>query len=156
MSEKFDVHLKERLLRLEEEMPDMSTRRTRPNRSLRLPLAVVVLVGILGIATGAAAASVVMREAGGSAPGVFTAEGPLYCSGIHEMSPGQADPLLRELGYQVTWQIEDRDAKTSVQSAKPPSNGFIVEGAIVNGELILVVERGQGVQRVADPCPWRN
>lgn len=156
MSEAFDVHLKERLLRLEEEMPGMSTKSTRPNRSLRLPLAAVVLVGVLGIATGAAAASVVMREAGGTAPGVFTAEGPLYCSGIHEMSPAQADPLLRELGYRVTWQIEDRDAKTSVQSATAPSDGFIVEGAIVNGELILVVERGQAVQRVADPCPWRN
>ena len=156
MNEEFDVRLKERLLRLEEEMPDMSTRRRPWNRSLRLPLTAVVLVGVLGMATGAAAASVVFREAGGTAPGAFTAEGPLYCSGIHEMAPAQADPLLRDLGYEVTWQIEDRDARSSVQSSTPPTDGFIVEGAIIGGKLILVVERGQNVEPVADPCPWRN
>lgn len=156
MTEDFHVRLKERLLRLEEGMPDMAKMRRRRNSSLRLPLTIVVLVGLLGVASGAAAATVVFREAGGSAPGVFTAEGPLYCSGVHEMSPAQAHPLLRDLGYEVTWQIEDRDAKTSIQSSSPPSDGFIVEGAIVRGELILVVERGQSVERVADPCPWRN
>lgn len=154
MNEDFDVHLKERLLRLEEEMPEMPSRKPRWS-SLKLPLSVVVLVAVLGVATGAAGASVVFREAGGTAPGVFTAEGPLYCSGLHEMAPVQADPLLRDLGYEVTWQIEDRDARTSVQSSTPPGDGFIVEGALIDGQLILVVERGQDVERVADPCPWR-
>lgn len=156
MTEGFDAQLKERLLRLEGEMPDTSTRRPRWGRSFRLPLFAVVLVALLGMVTGAAAAGIVFREVSGTAPGAFTGEGPLYCSGIHEMAPTQADPLLRDLGYRVTWQIEDRDAKTSVQSSTPPSDGFIVEGAIVDGELIIVVERGQNVERVADPCPWRN
>lgn len=103
----------------------------------------VVLVAVLGVATGAAAATVVFRDAGGTAPGVFTAEDPLYCNGLHELSPVQADPLLRDLGYEVTWQIEDRDARTSRQSSTPPGDGFIVEGALINGQLVLVVERGQ-------------
>lgn len=95
--------------------------------SLKLPLSMVVLVAVLGVATGAAAATVVFRDAGGTAPGVFTAEDPLYCNGLHELSPVQADPLLRDLGYEVTWQIEDRDARTSRQSSTPPGDGFIVE-----------------------------
>ena len=69
------------------------------------------------------------------------------------MAPVAADPLLRQLGYKVTWQIEDRDAKTSVQSTTPPSDGFIVEGAIIQGELILVVERGRDVKPVPITCP---
>jgi hypothetical protein len=152
MTEEFDARLKERLVRLEERMPAMSAngRRRRP---VQLSALALVLVGVLGLATGAAATAVVFREASGPVPGVFSRQGPLYCSGIHDMAPVVADPLLRALGYKVTWQIEDRDAKTSVQSSTPPSDGFIVEGAIIHGELILVVERGRDVEPVRDPCP---
>jgi hypothetical protein len=152
MTEEFDARLKERLVRLEAGMPDMSAK-TRGSRPLRMSALALVLVGVLGVVTGAAATSVVFREASGPVPGVFSRQGPLYCSGIHQMAPVVADPLLRELGYKVTWQIEDRDAKTSVQSSTPPSDGFIVEGAIIHGELILVVERGRGVEPVPNPCP---
>lgn len=152
MTEDFDARLKDRLLRLEDEMPD-KVPRTRASRSLPLSALALALVGILGMATGVAASSIVFREAAGTAPGVFSFQGPLYCSGIHQMAPADADPLLRELGYDVTWQIEDRDEKTSLQSTIPPSDGFIVEGAIIGGELILVVERGREVEPVPDSCP---
>ena len=153
MTEEFNSRLKERLVRLEEGIPDLSAR-TRGSRPLRLSAVALVLVGVLGVATGAAATSVVFREvSGGPVPGVFSPGGPLYCSSIHQMAPVVADPLLRELGYKVTWQIEDRDAKTSVQSTTPPSDGFVVEGAIIQGELILVVERGKYVKPVPMNCP---
>ena len=152
MTEEFDAQLKERLVRLEEMMPEMPAR-SGGSRAVRLSAFALVLVGVLGMATGATAATIVFREASGSAPGVFSGQGPLYCSGIHQMAPVVADPLLRELGYKVIWQIEDRDAKTSVQSSTPPSDGFIVEGALIQGELILVVERGKDVKPVPDLCP---
>ncbi len=153
MTEEFDTRLKERLVRLQEGLPDMSAK-TRGSRQMRLSALALVLVGLLGVATGVAATSVVFREvSGGPVPGVFSPGGPLYCSSIYQMAPVVADPLLRELGYKVTWQIEDRDAKTSVQSTIPPSDGFIVEGAIVQGVLILVVERGRDVKPVPINCP---
>lgn len=151
LTEEFDARLKERLLRMEEEMPKVSA--TRGGDPMRLSVIILVLVGVLGVATGAAATTVVLREVTGSAPGVFSGQGPLHCSGIHQMAAVDADPLLRELGYNVMWQIEDRDAKTSVQSTAPPSDGFIVEGAIIGGDLILVVERGEDVEPVPNSCP---
>lgn len=152
VTEEFDARLRERLLRFEEEISYMTTK-DRRYHPLGWSALALVIVAILGIATGAAATSVVFREATGSAPGVFSPQGPLYCSGIHQMEPVDADPLLRNLGYEVIWQVEDRDAKTSVQSSTPPSDGFIVEGAIIEGNLILVVERGEDVEPVPNPCP---
>lgn len=152
MTEEFDARLRERMLRLEDEMPAMSTK-TTAGRPLRWSASALVLVGVLGMATGAAA-STAFQEAVGSAPGVFSSQGALYCSRIQQMAPVDADPLLRELGYEVTWQLEDRDANTYVRSATPPSDGFIVEGVIIGRDLVLVVERGEDVEQVGDPCPF--
>ena len=151
MADEFDTRLKERLVRLEEGLPDMSGK-TRGSGPMRLSAVALVLIGVLGVATGAAATSVLFREvSGGPVSGVFSPGGPLYCSRLHQMAPVAADPLLRELGYKVIWQIEDRDAKTSVQSSTPPSAGFIVEGALVQGERSW----SWNAARTSSPMPYR-
>ena len=68
MAEEFDTRLKERLVRLEEGLPDMSAK-TRGSRPMRLSAVALVLVGVLGVATGAAATSVVFREVSGACAG---------------------------------------------------------------------------------------
>lgn len=156
MNDDFDGRLRDRLQQMEDTMPDLiSTPRGR--NPLRWSLPAVALVAALGIAAGAAGATAIQfATSGGPTPGVFSADGPLYCTRIQQMTPQEADPLLRQLGYAVTWQLEDRDARTSTRSTTPPSDGYIVEGVIVGRDLTLVVERGKDVQQVADPCPSRG
>ncbi len=66
----------------------------------------------------------------------------MHCTRIQEMAPPRAADLLGLLGYSVTWQIEDRDAGTSVQLPSPPADGYIIEGILKGRYLTLVVERG--------------
>lgn len=152
MNDDFDARLRDRMRRLEETMPDLTTT-TSEHRRLRWSLPAVTLIAALAFAAGAAGATV-MREAVGTAPGVFSPDGPLYCTRIQQLSPREADPLLREFGYDVTWQVENRDTGDYERSTTPPSEGYIVEGALIGRDLVLVVEQGSEVEQVSDPCPF--
>lgn len=147
----FDDQLRERLERIEAsaEVPDRPEKGRKPLRARR-PMAIaagLVLAGVLAGGVGAAA-----LEAVRGYPGVFGAGGALACSDIREMSPSRADPLLTELGYEVTWQIENRDSGTSVTSTEPPAAGYIQEGVLHGQKLLIVVETGAKAEPVGPGC----
>jgi hypothetical protein len=74
--------------------------------------------------------------------GLFGVGGAFNCTDIQVMEPDRAGAALAELGYDVIWQVEDRDAGTSQQTTEAPSDGYIVEGVLLEDKLLLVVERG--------------
>lgn len=150
MNHDFDSRLRERMLRLEATMPDAPMRR-RQHR-LRWSLPPLLVVGVLAFAAGVGASTLVQEGVRGS-PGVFSPLGPLFCSDIQQRTPADAGPLLSQLGYEVTWQIEDPAANTSRQSTVAPPDGHIIEGVLHGRELLLVVERGPGATPANDPCP---
>jgi len=145
-----DTRLHDRLRRLEAELPtEVGARPAR--RSARWSAPVVAGIALLAVATGGAGATIVQEAVRGS-PGVFSREGPLYCTRIQEMEPPRAAVLLADLGYRVTWQVEDRDALTSVQTTTPPLDGYIIEGVIHGRDLTLVVERGDAAVPARSSC----
>jgi hypothetical protein len=139
--ESFDDQLRERLERIEAsaQVPDRPGKAPRPRRAGR-PIAVaagLVLAGLLAGGVGAAA-----LEAVRGYPGVFSSGGALACSNIQKMSPPRADELLTQLGYEVTWQIENRDTSASSTSTEAPVVGYIQEGVLHGQKLLIVVETG--------------
>lgn len=131
-------------------MPDAPARRGQ--HRLRWSLLPLLAVGVMAFAAGVGA-SILIQEGVRGSPGVFSPLGPLYCSDIQQRTPADAGSLLSELGYEVTWQIEDPAANTSRQSTSAPPDGHIIEGVLHGRELLLVVERGPGAIPVDDPCP---
>jgi hypothetical protein len=85
-------------------------------------------------------------------PGVFSSDGVLYCSDVQTMSPSRAASLLADLGYSVTWQVENRDTGSSQAVLAPPSTGFIIDGVAHGSTLILVVETGADAQPASQSC----
>ncbi len=162
----FDTRLRDRLQLLEANLPARAGTGAK-RRSPRWTALVVAGVAVLALATGGAGATLV--QAGvtifrqGAAigqevllenghPGVFGPQGPLYCTRIQEMGPRQAAPILADLGYTVTWQVEDRDARTSTQTTISPADGFIIEGVLHGRDLTLVVERGAAAVPAGESC----
>jgi len=125
--------------------------RSRRPRRLRWTspiVAVVALVALAGGATGSALVSEVVR----GHPGLFSTGGILYCTRIQEMTPREADAVLTELGYDVTWQVEDRTAGTSTPTTTAPEDGYVIEGVVKGRALLLVVETGEGAVPVPSGC----
>lgn len=150
----FDDRLRYRLAALEQTLPvrEAVNQPMAPRRSARTVwvgavaglLAGVLLAGTVG---GAALEAVRGR------PGVFSGGGALACSNIRTMSPPNADALLRQLGFDVTWQIEDRDTGESRQSAQPPVTGYVQEGTLSGRALLIVVETGAKAEQIETaPC----
>ena len=54
------------------------------------------------------------------------------------MAPRDAAPTLRQLGYVVTWQVDDRATGDSYQSSEPPAGGYVDEG-IQKGKRLVIV-----------------
>lgn len=147
----FDDQLRERLERIEAsaEVPDRPGRGRKPLRAGR-PIGIaagLLLAGVLAGGVGAAALDAVRGY-----PGVFATGGALACSDIRDMAPPRADEILTELGYEVTWQIEDRDSGTSVTSTEPPAAGYTQEGVLHGQKLLLVVETGTKAEPVGPGC----
>jgi len=147
----------ERTLRsLERSLPVTSHDRGRPSQHRRprrsrwtSPIvAAVALVALAGGATGSAVVSEVVR----GHPGLFAPGGILYCTRIKDMTPREADAVLTELGYDVTWQVEDRTAGTSTQTTTAPEDGYVIEGVVNGRALLLVVESGEGAVPVPSGC----
>jgi hypothetical protein len=153
MTTEFDQELKDRLSRLEQGLVlDSPSSMTRSRGRLPWTASVLAIVASLSVAAGAFGA-VAVQSVVRASPGIFAPGGPFYCTEIGNMSPADAQPLLAKLGYAVTWQIEDRDTGSSIQSATPPSDGYVVEGVQHGHALVIVVERGAGVQPVDHSCP---
>lgn len=132
--------------------PARPTRRAPRMRTvLGAAMATLIVAGGVAVAGGALN--------GTARPGAFNPGQPLHCSGIAAMTPVAADRWLRDHGYDVTWQVEDKTpgvAKgqaTSYQSATPPDTGLIA-GAVITSksaqEVIVVVETGAGATGTDD------
>ena len=110
-----------------------------------LATASLLFVAVLSIAAPRGATGQVSEATPGypvGHPGLFTPGQPLHCSGVDRMTPAEAAPVLEALGYDVTWQVEDRDRLTSGQTREPPKSGFIIEGIVHGRAMVLVVEVG--------------
>lgn len=145
-----DDELAGRLRRLESaEWTIRATAQHRQHRILPAVLAAALL--LLGGLGGAFVASVSTPETDvRSAPGVFSAGQPLYCSGLDAMTLAEADQYLRARGYTVFWQIEKGDA-TTVADAPPPA-GTIAGGVLTAPLTILIVVDPTGTERNAAPA----
>ena len=143
-----DDVLRGRLARLESALPSAREVSTRRRSGLAVPSALALL--LIGGAAGTAGAAAL--DAVRSSPGVFSPDGALACSNVRTMSPSSADEALRQLGYQVTWQIEDRDAGTSVTSTVPPASGYVQDGVLHGRDLLIVVETGNAATPAGPGC----
>lgn len=149
----FDDRLRTRLERLEMTLPVSQTTSARPTRvPFRLSLGVVSGIAAVALLAGAVAGATVVSESVRGHPGLFAPGGPFQCTRIRQMSPPQAEAVLEDLGYDVTWQVEDRGLGTSEQKPTAPPDGYIIEGVLDGANLLLVVERGEG----AEPVPVQS
>lgn len=156
MSERFDDELRQRLNQLETNLADASGvaprsfAGPRPRLSTLTFFAAIALV-VVGFAGGVAARELVSDPAWVTS-GLFTRGGALYCSGIQGMVPSDAAPVLAGLGYDVTWQVEDRRAGTSTQTTEPPTYGHIIEGVQNDRRLVIVLEQHDD-ELIPHSCP---
>lgn len=91
--------------------------------------------------TGAVVGAIVVSEEVGGGPGLFDPGQPLACSGVDAMTPQQAAPVLAAKGWTVTWQIEDSADRSFSLSEVAPAEGRIIDGALVDRHLVLVVDK---------------
>ena len=133
-----DARLSERLARLEASLPPPGRRaNTEGPRSNRLLWPAMVVTLALAFGGGVAARQLVL-DRGWTDSGLFTRGGALYCSGLQHLAPRDAAPILRQLGYVVTWQVDDRETGDSYQSSEPPAGGYVDEGIQKGQQLVIV------------------
>jgi hypothetical protein len=151
-----DEQLAGRLSALERSLPGperpLGTLGRRPGgRHRRWKAGLLLGIALLVLASGTTGAAI--QQAVTGHPGVFAPGGVLACSSIRSMSPPAANAALSAVGYQATWQIEDRDQKTSTIASVPPADGYIVDGVLLQGnELLLVVVRGAHAENPGGGC----
>ena len=108
-------------------------------RRLRAPMA-ALFAGLMGVVVGASvviAGPTLMGVPQGH-EGAFNKGQPLYCSGLPGMTPPQAEEYLKDRGYTVRWQVEERPSGDWSVVDAPPATGYI-EAALVEGSKVLVV-----------------
>jgi hypothetical protein len=147
----FDTQLRGRMERLEASLPHKAPFPRRSTSRAKWTAGVIALV-LAALTTGVALGATVFSDAVRGHPGLFAPGGALQCSGIQEMSPPQAANVLEELGYSVTWQIENRDDGSSIQSPRPPTEGYVIEGVLNGRDMTLVVEVGENAEPASPVC----
>jgi hypothetical protein len=130
------------------QLPVSSGRRRRGAVAL---LAAPVLVLLLG-ATALAGPTIYGMLVRG-APGIENPGQPLHGANLECMTPPEAAAYLVAHGYtDVLWQIEVTDkgpgAADPQQVAWPPEHGFVVPGAIIDGQLHMIVDQRPGAHGV--------
>ncbi len=139
-----DVRLRERMSGLEATLPAAlagMTERNRSRRGPRLAWSVIAVAFAASFGSGVAAGAVVRElilDPGWTDSGLFTPGGALYCSGLHGMAPPEAARILDQLGYEVTWQVDDRVSGTSYQTTDAPAGGYVDEGIQKGRQLVIV------------------
>jgi hypothetical protein len=143
-----DLHT--RLAAMEARVPSAAPPSVRHERRLRraFPFALGPTLALITAATviaGGAAVVQLVREA----PGVENPGQPLAGAALECMSPPEAADYLAAHGFvNVVWQVETGDASrkngTSTQRATPPEHGYVVPGAIVDGQLLMVIDQRTG------------
>jgi hypothetical protein len=153
-----DVRLRERMGGLEASLPAVlaamdGQKRTR--HGARLVSSVLAVAFAVSFGSGVAAGAVVRElipDPGWTDSGLFTKGGALYCSGLHGMAPVEAAHILEQLGYEVTWQVDDRATGTSHQTTEVPTDGYVDEGIQKGRELVIVVPQHDDEPHSNDPC----
>jgi hypothetical protein len=111
------------------------------------PVALVPALLVISAATVVAGGAVVGLVR--SAPGVENPGQPLAGANLECMAPRDAAAYLAARGYtNVSWQVETGDATgkngTTTHLSVPPEHGYVVPGAIVDGQLLMVIDQRQG------------
>jgi hypothetical protein len=155
-----DADLDTRLINLAAQAPaDELGRGWRSTARRRSPTVSLALGAVLSLTVGAAAlagavssgALVIPWTANQLGPSFHPAAEnpgqPLAGAGLECMSPRQAADYLAAHGYtKVTWEV-DRDGSTS-NTPSPPTHGYVIPGAIVNGTLTIVIDQRAGASGV--------
>ncbi len=151
-----DRDLEQRLRRLEVSLPvgAQTLPLTADRRAVRLAGGATGLIASLLLVAGVAAGGVrLVTLATAPGEGLFNPGQPLHCSGVERMTPQDADRFLRAQGYDVTWQIEDRDPRTPYRlSETPPERGFVIDGVAHGVKLTMIVEVGENAEPVHKDC----
>jgi hypothetical protein len=149
----FDEQLRVRMERLEESLPvGESGAPVARRRPMRLSLGTAIGIAAATLLAGVVAGATVVSNGVQGHPGLFSPGGVFACTQIQQMSPQQAGVALGELGYDITWQIENRDDGSYSQSSQAPADGYIIEGVLDGSRLLLVVERGQSATPGRGSC----
>ncbi len=134
-----DEEMMDRMLRLEATMPPtapmpVARRRGRPRGWLLVASAALVL------AFGGGAVARELVDHGWHDSGLFTPGGALYCTSLRNMVPSEAAPILKAMGYEVTWQIENGPGTKSYQTDIAPTAGYLDEGISKGRRMVILVD----------------
>jgi hypothetical protein len=144
-----DLDLKDRLSAIESRAPSSEppTLGARSHRRLALSFATAPLL-VLAVAATAFAGVVVVGGFVQGHPGVENPGQPLNGAALECMTPPQAAAYLTAHGFtNVQWQVETGTSKgdgTTTFVTVPPEHGYVVPGAIVDGQLLMVVDQRTG------------
>jgi hypothetical protein len=136
-----DDQIHARLSRLEASMPPVglpTPARGRPASRRR-----VILAGAAGVLVLAFAGGTVAREwvdHGWHDSGLFTPGGALHCTVLRNMVPSEAAPILKSMGYEVTWQLEGFPGTRSYQTDIAPTTGYLDEGISKGHRMVIMVD----------------
>ena len=155
----FDDLLRARLERLSAAIPveplpvtGGSPRPRRPAGRRWLRAAMLAVATLLLVSLGAVA-TVVWIGTPAAATGAFAEGGPLHCSGIDQLAPPDAERWLTAHGLTAHWQVEDREARTSVSQDAPPPRGSITDAlALADGHVLILVDLSRDTPLPPKPC----
>ncbi len=153
MNDEIDTRLMalEARLPVEAGPPDLAVRSFHGRRRAVALVAAPVLVLLLA-ATAAAGPTIYGLLVRG-APGIENPGQPLYGANMECMTPPQAEAYLAAHGYtNVVWQIEVTDKGPGAADpelvASPPEHGFVIPGAVFDGQLHMVIDQRPGATGV--------
>jgi hypothetical protein len=153
----FDARLGERLARLESAAPGPIVAPERQVGSrwnvARGSVAVAAALALAAFVAGAAVGRYVDSNEPVARPGLENPGQPFHGVGLQCMTPREAQAVIVAKGFDVWWQIEDRDSNgngTTTFSASPPRDGVVEAGFIDGMTAHVVVSVGSG----ATPFDW--
>lgn len=131
--------------------PDPEATSSRRHRRVVALVAAPVLV--VALAATAAAGPTIYGLLVRGAPGIENPGQPLYGANMECMTPPQAAAFLAAHGYtDVVWQIEVTDkgpgSADPQLAASPPEHGFVIPGAVIDGQLHMVIDQRPGAHGV--------
>jgi hypothetical protein len=122
-----------------------AARRRSPAVSLALGAVLSLALGGVALAGAVASGALVIPWTAGQIPGTFhpAAENPgqpLAGAKLECMSPRQAADYLAAHGFtRVVWEVDGDGATKAV--SEPPVHGYVIPGAIVDGNLTIIVDQ---------------
>lgn len=113
----------------------------------------LAIATLLLVSLGAVAAVVWIGKPSADS-GAFARGGPLYCTGVDQLSPPDAERWLTDHDLTAHWQVEDRAAKTSVSQEEPPAHGSITDALeLADGHVLVLVDLSRDEPLPPRACP---